>query len=70
MVPVLRALRREGAEEVRVVSIVALPEGVALVERHHAEATIRTPLVDRTLNGQKFIVPGLGDFGDRLYATI
>ena len=51
------------------ICIVAAPEGIALVERHHPDVHIYTPVVDRGLNNQKFIVPGLGDFGDRLYGT-
>jgi uracil phosphoribosyltransferase len=59
-----------GAREIRLVCIVAAPEGVALVEHHHPAVDIYTPVVDRELNAHKFIVPGLGDFGDRLYGTI
>ena len=51
------------------ICIVAAPEGVRLVERHHPEVRIYTPAIDRELNAHKFIVPGLGDFGDRLYGT-
>jgi uracil phosphoribosyltransferase len=47
----------------------AAPEGVAAVERAYPEVPIFTPVVDRELNDRKFIVPGLGDFGDRLYGT-
>ena len=69
-VAALDVLRRAGAANVRLVCIVAAPEGVALVERHHPDAQIYTPAVDRGLNDQKFIVPGLGDFGDRLNGTV
>jgi uracil phosphoribosyltransferase len=51
------------------ICIVAAPEGVATVERTHPDVRIYTPVVDRALNEHKFIVPGLGDFGDRLYGT-
>ena len=51
------------------ICIVAAPEGVALVERHHPDVAVYTPVVDRELNAHKYIVPGLGDFGDRLYGT-
>ena len=51
------------------ICIVAAPEGVELVEQHHPDVTIYTPAIDRGLNDHKFIVPGLGDFGDRLYGT-
>jgi uracil phosphoribosyltransferase len=63
-------LRRAGAHRVRIVCIVAAPEGVAVVERDHPDVVIYTPVVDSHLNAQKYIVPGLGDFGDRLYGTL
>src|SRR5712671_7571296 len=63
----LDLLRRGGASAVRIVCIVAAPEGIAFVERDHPDVMIFTPAVDRHLNAQKYIVPGLGDFGDRLY---
>lgn len=69
-VAALNLLKRAGATEVRIVCIVAAPEGIALVERTHPTVQIFTPAVDRGLNAQKFILPGLGDFGDRLYGTI
>jgi len=66
----LDLLRRAGAHRVRIVCIVAAPEGVAVVERDHPEVVVYTPVVDSHLNAQKYIVPGLGDFGDRLYGTL
>jgi uracil phosphoribosyltransferase len=69
-VAALDLLRAAGARQVRIVCIVAAPEGVGVVERHHPGVVIYTPVVDRGLNERKFIVPGLGDFGDRLYGTI
>ena len=65
----LDLLRRAGAHDIRMICIVAAPEGIALVARHHPEVHIYTPVVDQGLNPHKFIVPGLGDFGDRLYGT-
>ena len=62
-------LKAAGARTLRIICIVAAPEGVALVERHHPEIAIYTPVIDRELNPHKYIVPGLGDFGDRLYGT-
>lgn len=62
-------LRRQGARDIRLLCIVAAPEGVALVESTHPDVRIYTPVVDERLNEAKFIVPGLGDFGDRLYGT-
>ena len=68
-VAALDLIKAAGATAVRMICIVAAPEGVALVERHHPDVHIFTPAVDRGLNAHKFIVPGLGDFGDRLYGT-
>ena len=47
----------------------AAPEGVAEVSKHHPDATIHVGVLDRALNARKYILPGLGDFGDRLYGT-
>jgi uracil phosphoribosyltransferase len=69
-VAALDLLRAAGARQVRIVCIVAAPEGLQVVERHHPGVEIYTPVIDRGLNEHKFIVPGLGDFGDRLYGTL
>ena len=50
--------------------IVAAPEGIAVVERSHPTVRIYTPVVDQGLDDRMYIVPGLGDFGDRLYGTV
>ena len=68
-VAALDLLRAAGARDVRMICIVAAPEGIALVKDHHPDVHIYTPVVDSGLNEHKFIVPGLGDFGDRLYGT-
>lgn len=62
-------IKRAGARAIRMICIVAAPAGVALVERQHPDVDVYTPVVDKELNAQKYIVPGLGDFGDRLYGT-
>jgi uracil phosphoribosyltransferase len=69
-VAALQLLQEAGARHVRIVCIVAAPEGIATVEHHHPDVSIYTPVVDQRLNDQKYIVPGLGDFGDRLYGTL
>ncbi len=68
-VAALDLLRRAGARQSRIVCLVAAPEGLDLGQRHHPEVEIYTPVVDSGLNEMKYIVPGLGDFGDRLYGT-
>jgi len=65
----LEVLQRSGARNIRIVCIVAAPEGVAVVTGRFPAISIFTPVIDRGLNAQKFILPGLGDFGDRLYGT-
>ncbi len=62
-------LRELGARNVRLLSIVAAPEGVAHLEAAFPDARIYTAALDRQLNDRKYILPGLGDFGDRLYGT-
>jgi uracil phosphoribosyltransferase len=68
-VAALDLLRRAGVRRARMICIVAAPEGIALVESRHPDVEIFTPAVDSGLNAHRFIVPGLGDFGDRLYGT-
>jgi uracil phosphoribosyltransferase len=63
-------IKRAGARTIRMICIVSAPEGVQLLARHHPDVAIYTPVIDRELNPHKFIVPGLGDFGDRLYGTV
>ena len=63
-------IKAAGARTIRMICIVSAPEGVMLLERQHPDVVVYTPVIDRELNAHKFIVPGLGDFGDRLYGTI
>jgi uracil phosphoribosyltransferase len=63
-------IKSAGARFIRMICIVAAPEGLALVNGHHPDVPIYTPVVDERLNSHKYIVPGLGDFGDRLYGTV
>jgi uracil phosphoribosyltransferase len=65
----LSAVINGGATNPTLVSIVSAPEGVAEVEKHHPGTVIHTAALDRELNPRKYILPGLGDFGDRLYGT-
>jgi uracil phosphoribosyltransferase len=65
----LTLVKQQGATEVCLVCIVGAPEGVATVEKAHPEVPIILGALDRTLNSRRYILPGLGDFGDRLYGT-
>lgn len=62
-------MKAEGAEKIVMVCVVAAPEGVAAFEEAHPDVEIVTASLDRELNDLKYILPGLGDFGDRLYGT-
>ena len=63
-------IKSAGARSIRMICIVAAPEGVRVVSDRHPDVVVYTPVVDRELNAHHFIVPGLGDFGDRLYGTL
>ncbi len=65
----LDKLKEKGADDIVVVCIVTCPEGVALVEKRHPDVPIYAAAIDERLNDNKYIVPGLGDAGDRLYGT-
>ena len=65
----LDVVKAAGAKEIVFVCIVAAPEGVAVVEQAHPTVPIYAGALDRQLNAKKYILPGLGDFGDRLYGT-
>ena len=65
----VEGLQARGARAVRLVSIVAAPEGVARLAADAPDTEVFTAALDRGLDERKYIVPGLGDFGDRLYGT-
>jgi len=65
----IAAVKEAGAQSVTLVCIVAAPPGVEYVHEHHPDVHIVCAAVDRGLNERGFIVPGLGDAGDRLYGT-
>ncbi|MBI2813532.1 MAG: uracil phosphoribosyltransferase [Opitutae bacterium] len=62
-------VKAAGGTEIVFVCIVAAPEGVATMQKAHPEVPIHAGALDRELNAKKYILPGLGDFGDRLYGT-
>lgn len=64
------AIKAAGGTDIRLVCVVAAPEGVDEVNRQHPDVAIVGAALDRELNAQKYILPGLGDFGDRLYGTL
>ena len=62
-------LKKAGVLSMKFVCLVAAPEGIAHLEAEHPDVRVYTAAVDRELNERGFIVPGLGDAGDRLYGT-
>lgn len=62
-------LKEHGADNIVVICIVTCPEGIKLVEEAHPDVPIYAAAIDTELNEKKYIVPGLGDAGDRLFGT-
>src|ERR671932_653435 len=63
------SLKRAGAARIRFLCLVAAPEGVRRLSTAHADVSIYCASLDRELNSQGYILPGLGDAGDRLFGT-
>ncbi|KRN32273.1 uracil phosphoribosyltransferase [Weissella halotolerans] len=63
------ALKRRGADKIKLITLVSAPEGVAAVQKAHPDVDIYTAGLDEGLNENGYIVPGLGDAGDRLFGT-
>ena len=64
------ALKKRGATSIKFVCLVAAPEGVEALQKAHPEVDIYTASLDEKLNENSYIVPGLGDAGDRLFGTL
>ncbi len=62
-------VKRSGATSVRLIALIAAPEGIQRVHTEHPDVRIVVAAVDRELNEHGYILPGLGDAGDRLYGT-
>jgi uracil phosphoribosyltransferase len=65
----LDMIKEAGGHDARMICIVAAPEGVKVLEERHPEVEVYTAALDDHLNDRAYIVPGLGDFGDRLFGT-
>jgi uracil phosphoribosyltransferase len=66
----LDMLKEAGATDLRMICLVAAPEGVARLNKDHPDVTIYAATLDDHLNEKGYIVPGLGDAGDRMYGTV
>ena len=65
----VETVKRAGATSIRLIALIAAPEGIARVHGEHPDVSIVVASVDRGLNDKGYILPGLGDAGDRLYGT-
>lgn len=65
----LKALKEKNIQANCVISIVSAPEGIARVTKNYPQVAIFTAAIDKELNDRKYIVPGLGDYGDRYFGT-
>ena len=68
-VAAIDVLKRDGAKSIKLVNLVASPEGIEEVHKYHPDVEIYVASVDEKLNDHGYIVPGLGDAGDRLFGT-
>jgi uracil phosphoribosyltransferase len=68
-VAALDLIAEQGAKQVRLVNLVAAPEGIRRVRKSYPKLPIFTAAIDRRLNNKGYILPGLGDVGDRLFGT-
>ena len=68
-VAAIDVLKRDGAKVIKLVNLVASPEGIAEVQKYHPDVDIYVASIDEKLNDHGYIVPGLGDAGDRLFGT-
>ncbi|MFJ9991587.1 uracil phosphoribosyltransferase [Pseudomonas putida] len=69
MVATIDLLKKAGCREIRAMVLVAAPEGIDVVEKAHPDVQIYTASIDQRLNEHGYIVPGLGDAGDKIFGT-
>ena len=65
----IKACKERGAKNIKLVCLVGVPEGVKVVEKNHPDVDIYLAALDEKLNDIGYIVPGLGDAGDRIFGT-
>ena len=65
----IQTLKRWGVPEIRMLSIISAPEGIARLQREFSDVNVYSCAIDRGLNERNYIVPGLGDAGDRIFNT-
>ena len=68
-VDAITQLKKRGVKKIKFLSIIAAPEGIKKVQQVHSDVQIYCATIDKHLNEIGYIVPGLGDAGDRIYGT-
>ena len=68
-VDTIDSLKKRGCSNIRLMNLIAAPEGVKHVQEKHPDVDIYVAAVDERLNEDAYIVPGLGDAGDRIFGT-
>ena len=66
----IRYLKTRGCRQIRFLCLVAAPEGVRHLEESHSEVVVHAAVLDERLDERAYIVPGLGDAGDRIFGTL
>lgn len=66
----LKFLKENGADNIRFVTLISAPEGIERIQHDHPDVPIITASIDEKLNDDAFIIPGLGDAGDRYFGTL
>ena len=69
MISTIELIKRAGCKDIRALVLVAAPEGIARVEETHPDVRIYTAAIDERLNEKGYILPGLGDAGDKIFGT-
>ncbi|MGK0469538.1 uracil phosphoribosyltransferase, partial [Clostridium sp.] len=65
----IAALKKRGAKNIKIMGLIAAPEGIKAITEAHPDVDIFVASIDERLNEKGYIVPGLGDAGDRLFGT-
>jgi len=65
----ITSLKESGAKKIKFLCIIAAPEGIKFIQEHHPDVQIYCTSIDEKLNEKGYIVPGLGDAGDRIFGT-
>ncbi|APC97565.1 uracil phosphoribosyltransferase [Francisella frigiditurris] len=69
MIATIDLLKKAGSRSIKIITLVSAPEGIQALERAHPDVELYTASIDSHLNEKKYIIPGLGDAGDKIFGT-